>query len=876
MKAAIQTLGHVLYAPSQYVIPVFQRNYRWERPQWDKLWGSLAEIQHLEKTGNHFMGFLVFVQGGMAQPGQNTRFYLIDGQQRLTTTSILLAAVRNVAQRLKQAELAQEIHDYYLVHPLKKAENHFRLLPKAQDHDAYLAIVSRKSPPSGRMAEALTYFEGELDTLAAKDPEALRRTFDAVCQRLEFMCATLESENAYSIFKSLNSTGVPLGQSDLIRNFVFMHVPPEAQDSFDEERWSKLEAMFAGEAGRLDEEYFSRFFRDVLMANGQYVQPKDTFATFETRNEATGFNPIALTESLLSHARHYAAITGNGADASLDVTRALSALNTLDSSTTYPLLLSLFAAREAGRVSSADLAQCINMLRGFIFRRFIVGESSRGYGQIFVRAIDPSAEQVMAELENYLLERGWPHDAIFIEAFNLFPLYKRGYAREVLEVLERSRGHKEQANLSLAQIEHIMPQTLSASWIDDLGDDVERIHGDWLHRPGNLTLSAYNQEIGNQPFAVKRARFADSNISLTRELDTASGWGENQIQARGLQLAHEAAAIWVGPLDAHASDDVAPQIKETRATRMEFWTGFAVHLAQRHPEVPAFEPIFRRAIRLKSGVPNILVEIRYKVQEDSVSLDVYFSQKAAKLWSRLREDPEHVNSLVGDDWTFELAPKSGYAWMTLDRAVSSSDAAQWPSLYGWLGQKLSQLHTLVLPYLRLELQAIVPAAPGSTTPGREKEPWNGEFYVSYGKRSWDDARKFGFISGGGGGWYSKTLKLLKPGDRVWVNIPQTGYVGVGRVLEAVRPMREFEVKTEAGLRPAFEVLADAPEYRARDSAQDLAEYVVSVIWSDTVPAANAVSEVGLFGSQHTVCKPTKPKWRHTVERLKTKFTEWEK
>jgi hypothetical protein len=158
----------------------------------------------------------------------------------------------------------------------------------------------------------------------------------------------------------------------------------------------------------------------------------------------------------------------------------------------------------------------------------------------------------------------------------------------------------------------------------------------------------------------------------------------------------------------------------------------------------------------------------------------------------------------------------------------------------------------------------------------EKEPWNGEFYVSYGKRSWDDARKYGFVSGGGGSWYSKTLQMLSTGDRIWVNIPQTGYVGVGRVKEPARPMREFAVNTEQGSKAAFDVLAEGPRYRARDGDPDLAEYFVAVNWLDTVPQSKAFSEVGLFGNQNTVCQPTTPKWRHTVDRLKALFPHWDK
>lgn len=167
----------------------------------------------------------------------------------------------------------------------------------------------------------------------------------------------------------------------------------------------------------------------------------------------------------------------------------------------------------------------------------------------------------------------------------------------------------------------------------------------------------------------------------------------------------------------------------------------------------------------------------------------------------------------------------------------------------------------------------------STTKGKgEKEPWNGEYYVSYGptsSRSWDDARQYGFVSAGGGSWYSQTLKLLSPGDRVWVKIPKTGYVGVGRVTEEVRSVKDFQVETPTGSRPALEVLKHADRYKPNADDPDKAEYFIRVEWLDTVPESEAVNEVGLFGNQNTVCQPTTPKWRHTIDRLKARFPKWQ-
>jgi hypothetical protein len=163
--------------------------------------------------------------------------------------------------------------------------------------------------------------------------------------------------------------------------------------------------------------------------------------------------------------------------------------------------------------------------------------------------------------------------------------------------------------------------------------------------------------------------------------------------------------------------------------------------------------------------------------------------------------------------------------------------------------------------------------------GKEREPWNGEYYVSYGgwdARSWEDARKYGFISAGGGPWYSQTLKLLEPGARIWVKIPQVGYVGVGRVVGPVSDLESFKVKTDSGERPVTDVLKHADRLLLQASDPEKAEMFVPVEWLDSVPEKEAITELGLFGNQNTVCRPTVPKWRHTVEVLKQRFPNYDK
>lgn len=171
----------------------------------------------------------------------------------------------------------------------------------------------------------------------------------------------------------------------------------------------------------------------------------------------------------------------------------------------------------------------------------------------------------------------------------------------------------------------------------------------------------------------------------------------------------------------------------------------------------------------------------------------------------------------------------------------------------------------------------VNAAASSTVIEGPRE-WNGEFYANFGQgesRSWNEARKYGFISAGGGAWYSNTLQLLNPGDRVWVNIPGSGFVGVGRAKTRLQSAAEFQVKTPEGDRPALEVLTEGNYHRQFLNDSEQCEYFVPIEWLDTVPIGNAISEIGLFRNQNTVCKPVTPKWRSTVARLQERFQNWD-
>jgi Protein of unknown function (DUF1524) len=278
---------------------------------------------------------------------------------------------------------------------------------------------------------------------------------------------------------------------------------------------------------------------------------------------------------------------------------------------------------------------------------------------MFVRALGKEEEsEPIKALKAYLLERGWPDDHRFEAAFVEFPLYQRGYTKEVLETLERARGHKEPADLAAAQVEHVLPQTLSDAWAEDLGPNAESIHADWLHRPGNLTLSAYNQELWNDPFKMKRERYAESNIVITRELTNYEHWTDAEIRERGKLLAKEAAQIWIGPKEQIArpeqdivEDDEGPGRRELRQA---FWTALNDYLAGEHPELPSFEARPSWTIRLPSGVRHIGIDLRFSLRHSYVGIDLWFWREASlSVWQRIAGSSDEFNQLLGSQWEFE-------------------------------------------------------------------------------------------------------------------------------------------------------------------------------------------------------------------------------
>lgn len=716
MEANDITLQALINAPKQYIIPVFQRYYSWNRDDWETLWSDVRELTEPgQQTRTHFMGSLVFFP---IPPSfnRNPAYQVIDGQQRLVTFSLMLSALRYLASRHGQEMLAAEIEENFLVHRFKKGVERFRIYPRQRDRNEYLEAVTNPSLDiDGNIGNAFRYFVTELEAFVEPAPaEKLQEIFNLLKARLEFVYIQLDGENPYEIFKSLNSKGVPLSEADLIRNFVFMHVSPDMQDTFDDQHWRPLEAHFEYKTGdyegELDSVLATKFFRDYLMKSGDYVPNNAVFETFE-KQAGKQFDSIKQAELLRQDADSYDMIRGQRPYPDDVVNASLDKLRKLDSTTTYPLLLALMQRARDKQITTQELGKAIELITGFILRRYATNLSSRPYGRWFVAACDELGDRPVENLNRFLFEKGYPDDSQFEAAFSTFPWYVRSYTSTVLEALERASKHKEPADLSRASIEHIMPQTLPIQWRAELGDDADRIHETWLHTIGNLTLSAYNPELFNHPFSAKREEYKRSHITLNHELLKFDTWGELQIQERARALAATASKIWIGPDEVILRSDRGLSIPTTsngngltptRQLQLEFWIAYSEFLEAHGSRFKARKPHPQSWSDFAIGHSDFWLGNAIIVADKRT--DVYLGIQgpdAKRHFHDLQNSKANIEAEMGVPLSWYELPKrkSSYIYLSTNE-FDPANRDQWPLQHAWLHRWLGAFYDCFKPRIK--------------------------------------------------------------------------------------------------------------------------------------------------------------------------------
>lgn len=554
MKAQHVLFPKIMNGASQFVIPVFQRDYSWTEENCRQLWKDILLISEAPGERGHFIGSVVYIQSGDSNAGF-LRWLLIDGQQRMTTLTLLMAALRDHLIESGwtggvDGPAAKKIDAYFLRNVLEEGDRAFKLQLRRHDSATLQAIIAGTPPPDAPSANLRDNYELFRDLLKEADPE---RVYAGI-NRLMLVDVTLERglDDPQLIFESLNSTGVSLSASDLIRNFILMSLTEKEQTRLYRDYWSKIEDLFRG-----SDRVFSNFIRDYLALRSQPAKLERSdlvYTAFRRTFGGIGHDPDALEallSDLLRRARQYAAFAvGAGAD---ERARAFAQLRHL-ADVPAILIMRLLEAREVHQtLSEPELLEAVRLIESYLLRRAVIGSQSRGYGLEFAKlAYRIEDAQPLASLKAAFARMpaayAFPEDEEFERALLEGDLYHRRVCKHLLDGLE-NRDSKEQSDTSGYSIEHIMPQNekMPEPWRVMLGANWKAVRQTWLHRLGNLTLTGYNSTYSDKPLAEKQTiehGFRQSSVRLNQDVRDAPVWTEAEMSARGQRLAARALSIW--------------------------------------------------------------------------------------------------------------------------------------------------------------------------------------------------------------------------------------------------------------------------------------------------------------------------------------------
>ena len=532
----------------QSVIPLFQRPYTWEKEKWLTLWDDIMTHYSADESTTHFLGAVVSIPVKTVPVGVN-KHLIIDGQQRLTTLAIILAVLRDIVD----PKTADRIDDY-LINRHYDGPDRLKLLPTQGDRDVYsLLVVDRAlSTTDGRVKGAYEFFRQKLT--ADHDLETIDplRFLETIEQSLQVVMINLgDADDPYLIFESLNAKGEPLTQADLVRNYVLMKFRQSLGSGGDQERiyvsyWNPLQISLGTN--------LTYFLRHYCMRDGTNVERGAVYTAIKRliSDKADDSEIEAELKIMTRLGGYYARFIDPSKEADLEVKARLSAFGELDVTTGYPLLLRLFDSESRGAITEADFKKCLFLIESFVVRRVICAIPTNSLGKMFTQWSKDYKEADVVQWLHTKLSSGsgnarWPVDSAFKTAFHTAEQYGRKATRHVLASLERAFEHKEPVDLTVATIEHVMPQELTSEWRAELGTASEELHAILLHTFGNLTLTGYNSELGNLSFEQKKAQLSNSHIELNRWICKQDRWDEKTIIARAAMLSEAASKLWVGP-----------------------------------------------------------------------------------------------------------------------------------------------------------------------------------------------------------------------------------------------------------------------------------------------------------------------------------------
>ncbi len=554
----------------QFVIPIYQRLYSWEKEQCKQLWDDIIKTGGNDQIEGHFIGSIVFVHDGIYTTNYN-ELLIIDGQQRLTTITLLFIALRdylNDEDEFLEKFSHQKIQNRYLINSDEKGDKKFKLILSEPDRDTLLSLIdeNRRKPsePSLKIMENFKLFEEWI----RKNTDKLETIFKGL-EKLMVVEISLErgKDNPQLIFESMNSTGKDLTQTDLIRNYILMGLEPEKQKIFYEKYWRAMEEDF-----KQNETLFNQFVRHYLTIKTREIPNiNKVYEAFKDYQQERGIETEVLLQDLQKYCGFFCQIVFKKEE-DKDLNKALGFLVDLKMDVIYPLLLELYSDYSDRVLSEKDFISIIALTESYLCRRAVCGLGTNSLNKVFPSFTkhiqkDEYFKSLKAHFVYLTGKQRFPNNDEFKKLFITIDFYNFQKKKYFFERLEKFNT-EEPVNTQECTIEHIMPQTLTKEWERDLGENFQAIHEKYLNTIGNLTLTGYNQEYSNNSFQEKRDMekgFKQSPLKLNQSLKDLESFGEKEIEKRANDLADWALKIWTYPkLDAETLEKYKPK-KEKKA-----------------------------------------------------------------------------------------------------------------------------------------------------------------------------------------------------------------------------------------------------------------------------------------------------------------------
>lgn len=523
-------------------IPVYQRNYDWGKEPCEKFFKDIEKIALNNCETEHFIGTVVYVN--LKSNAQYAQYTLIDGQQRITSATLLLKALHDT---IDDECTKEEIYEIYIINKNASEKLRIKLKPIESDAISYSALIDDNKHTQSNIFRNYELFK----TLISESNISAKEIYNAM-HLIELVCIQLDKENPQIIFESINSTGLSLTEADLIRNFLLMNHVPDEQIRLYKQYWVEIEK-------HLSNAVISDFVRDYLTMKKRVIcNKKAIYATFKdfTKHSKNGGGEEDWLDDLKMHAEYYAWFLSCNSPYK-QINTCLSELQVLNITTVYPALLDIFEDCFMYRKLDIDeLEKVLHVIISYLYRRLICEYNGNALGLTFAKFPDDIkksekesySEKVLDILSSKISKSAFPKNKEFKTAFIRNQIYKKSnIANYTLKKLESNYSKETVDWTDAITIEHIMPQKLGSDWQINLGNKHEEIRSEWCDTIGNLTFTGYNGTLSNSSFENKKTTYKDSNITITRSLRDFENWNAETIKQRANNLYEVAEKIWALP-----------------------------------------------------------------------------------------------------------------------------------------------------------------------------------------------------------------------------------------------------------------------------------------------------------------------------------------